>query len=94
MIDLNNLKIEPFEVKINDEVFNLTGLKLCDFEKLMKLPTGINGTLESAVIILNANDKGRHFTKEEIAKLFSYKQVNAIVTEYYKWLSDTKSNPN
>lgn len=94
MLDLDKLAIEPFTVKIDDTEYDLTGLKICDFEKLIALPADVNGTVESAVIILNANDRGKKFDRKEVTQCFNLKQLNVLVNEYYRWLNDTKSNPN
>ena len=100
MLDFSAYNIRKFEVKINEKELNILPPKLNQVDKInefaKKFRTKGVSTQEmadTAVIVLNRNDKSERFEAAFVEEL-EYDIVYSIIFDYIAWVNEIHKNPN
>lgn len=100
MLNLEELKLEPFEFSFKDENgenirLDISEMSMRKVREIEKISLSTNEDILNALtIILNENNSGKEFTKERAEELFSISEAKFIIIEYYKWLLTVRKSPN
>ena len=98
MLNLEELKVEPFEISFKDENgenirLDISEMSMRKVREIEKISLSTNeDILNVLTIILNENTSGEEFTKERAEELFTLSEAKFIVTEYYKWLLSVRNS--
>lgn len=99
MLDICAIKRRYFDVKIGDVVLNIEPPqkkiynKIVDLTKSKEIEEVTDNLYLVTEMILNKNKTGYKVPMETIESLDS-DQINEIITQYFKWLSESKQLPN
>ena len=99
MLDISTIKRRYFDIRIGDVILNIEPPQKKIYNKIVELTkskdveTVADNLYLVAELILNKNKTGYVVPKEEVEKLDT-DQINEIITQYFKWLSESKQLPN
>lgn len=98
MFDINTVNKRYFNIKIGDLTLDIEPPKLKALKKITALSkandeSAIDELTEAVKLILNKNKKKCKVPEEVIDEL-DLDQIQEILTEFFKWLSENKNSPN
>lgn len=98
MFDISTISKRYFSIKINDIEIEVEPPKIKTLKKIITLSKNhgedaINELSEAVKIILSKNKTG-YQVPDEIIDEIDLDQYNAILIEYFKWISEVKNSPN
>jgi hypothetical protein len=102
MLDLDDLNIDRFKIKIDGSTVEINPPKKKVLSKIMGLSKQstdnpeevIEGVYQSVELILNSNKTGRKFDADFIEDKFDLPMANTLITKYFEWVQTIKTNPN
>jgi thiamine monophosphate kinase len=98
MFDINTISRRYFNIKINNIELEVEPPSKKALSKIVELTQNksmdvIDGLFEAVEMILNKNRTG-YIVPQNVIDELNMDQVNAILIEYFKWLTEVKNSPN